>query len=183
MGKRSSVGMFCCAMLLTSSTWAATLEPVQGGLSINQGKGFQPVNNRIDANVGDSVMVSPDGAATVIYGDGCRVKVQPGVVTTIAPLSPCASGSYAADIIPAQQDPPQCPPGETAYQNGQCCPPDQTVDQNGVCCPRSETVDQNGNRVQSACGWVDWGAIAFGVVVAGVTGVVIYEVTQKPASP
>lgn len=86
---------FGCALLLSSSTWAATIEPGQGTLSINQGQGFQPINNRVDGNVGDSVMVSPGGAATVVYGDGCRVDVQPGVVTTIAPLSPCASGSYA----------------------------------------------------------------------------------------
>ena len=97
MAKRPIVGAFCCAMLLSSSTWAATVEPGQGNLAINQGQGFQPVNNRIDANVGDSVMVGPNGAATVVYGDGCTVNVQPGAVTTIAPLSPCASGSYAQD--------------------------------------------------------------------------------------
>ena len=97
MGKRPVFGAFCCAMLLSGSTWAATLEPGQGNLSINQGQGFQPVNSRIDANVGDSVMVSPDGAATIVYDDGCTVDVQPGAVTTIAPLSPCASGSNAQD--------------------------------------------------------------------------------------
>ena len=97
MAKRSVVFAFCCAMLLSSSAWAATVEPGQGSLSINQGQGFQPVNNRIDANVGDSVMVGPNGTATVVYGDGCTVNVQPGAVTTIAPLSPCASGSYAQD--------------------------------------------------------------------------------------
>src|SRR5208282_1311118 len=95
MAKRPVFGAFCCAMLLSSSTWAATIEPGQGNLAINQGQGFQPVNSRIDANVGDSVMVGPNGAATVVYGDGCTVNVQPGAVTTVAPLSPCASGSYA----------------------------------------------------------------------------------------
>jgi hypothetical protein len=97
MGKRPFVGAFCfgCAVLLTSSTWAATLEPGQGDLSINQGQGFQPVNSRVDTKVGDSVMVAPGGTATVTYDDGCTVTVQPGSVTTIAPLSPCASGSNA----------------------------------------------------------------------------------------
>ena len=97
MARKSGVGAFCCAMLLTSSTWAASLQPGQGSLTINQGDGFQPVGTRIDANVGDSVMVSPDGSATVTYDDGCAVNVQPGSVTTVAPISPCASGSYAAD--------------------------------------------------------------------------------------
>jgi hypothetical protein len=49
------------------------------------------------ANVGDSIMVGPGGSATVVYDDGCKVNVQPGAVTAIAPLSPCATGSNAQD--------------------------------------------------------------------------------------
>jgi hypothetical protein len=86
-----------CAAFAGSSCLAATVEPAQGNLSINQGQGFQPVDGRVDAKVGDSVMVAPGGAATVVYDDGCKVDVQPGAVATIAPLSPCASGSYAQD--------------------------------------------------------------------------------------
>ena len=95
MGKRLYLGALCLATLLSGSAWAATIEPGQGALSINQGQGFQPVNSRVDANVGDSVMVSPGGAATIVYDDGCTVPVQPGAIATIAPLSPCASGSFA----------------------------------------------------------------------------------------
>ena len=84
-----------CSLLVASQSMAATIEPGQGNASINQGQGFQPVNNRIDANVGDTVMVGPNGFATVVYDDGCTVNVQPGAITTVAPLSPCASGSYA----------------------------------------------------------------------------------------
>lgn len=96
MGKRRpllsalSIG---CAALVASPTWAAIVEPGVGHLSINQGQGFKPVTGRTNANVGDSVMVGPGGAATVVYEDGCKVDVRPGAVTTIAPLSPCASGS------------------------------------------------------------------------------------------
>jgi hypothetical protein len=85
---------FACS-LLTGGAFAATIEPVQGDLSVNQGKGFQRVDNRIDANVGDYAMVGPGGAATVTYPDGCKVDLQPGAVMAIAPLSPCASGSVA----------------------------------------------------------------------------------------
>jgi len=85
------------SLLLVSASWAATIEPGQGNLSLNRGQGFQPVNSRIDANVGDTVVVGPGGAAAVTYSDGCKVSVQPGAVTTIAPLSPCASGSMAND--------------------------------------------------------------------------------------
>lgn len=92
---KSGFGIFCCALLLSSSAWAASVEPGQGPLTVNQGQGFRPVDNRVDANVGDSIMVGPGGSATVVYDDGCTVDVQPGTVTTVAPLSPCASGSYA----------------------------------------------------------------------------------------
>jgi len=96
---RAFLGLACFAFAFLASalSWAATIEPGQGDLSVNQGQGFQRVNTRIDANVGDSVMVSPNGSATVSYPDGCQVPVQPGSVMTIAPLSPCASGSVAQD--------------------------------------------------------------------------------------
>jgi hypothetical protein len=99
MARRSflQVSLIGCSLLLVSASWAATIEPVQGNLSLNQGQGFQPVNGRVDANVGDAVVVAPGGAAAVTYSDGCKVTVQPGAVTTIAPLSPCASGSMADD--------------------------------------------------------------------------------------
>ena len=74
------------------------------------------MTSRTNANVGDLVMVGPGGSATVVYDDGCKVNVQPGAVTTIAPLSPCASGSNA------QQWPWECPPYDPAHpeQTGGC---------------------------------------------------------------
>jgi hypothetical protein len=97
-----------CAVLVASPSWAATIEPGSGELTINQGQGFKPVTSHSNANVGDSVMVGPGGSATVVYDDGCRATVKPGAVVTITPLSPCASGSNAADmgvpppVVPAQ---------------------------------------------------------------------------------
>src|SRR5438270_2377440 len=105
MAKRSRlVSGLCigCTILIASPSWAATVVPIAGDLSINQGQGFKPVKSGMNANVGDSLMVGPGGAATVVYEDGCKVNVQPGAAVTVAPLSPCASGSNA-------QDPPwQC---------------------------------------------------------------------------
>src|SRR5580692_4918111 len=99
MARRSClyVSLIGGSVLLVSASWAATIEPVQGNLSLNQGQGFQPVNSRVNANVGETVVVAPGSAAAVTYSDGCKVTVQPGAVTTIAPLSPCASGSMADD--------------------------------------------------------------------------------------
>ena len=97
---RAFLGAVCwgCAVFYGSVSWAATIEPVQGSLSVNQaGQGFHPISGRVDAKAGDSVMVSPDGAAMIVYDDGCKVNVQPGAVATISALSPCASGSNADD--------------------------------------------------------------------------------------
>src|ERR1700758_5324056 len=84
-----------CAVLVATPSWAAVVEPGYGDLTINQGQGFKPVASGTNANVGDAVMVGPGGSATVVYDDGCKINVRPGAVTTIAPLSPCASGSNA----------------------------------------------------------------------------------------
>src|ERR1700730_2364827 len=91
---------FGCAVLLSSSSWAATsatVQPAQGVVLINYVNGFKQVKKSFKAKVGDSVMVSPDGAAKIAYADGCTVDVQPGAVTTIAALSPCAAGARADD--------------------------------------------------------------------------------------
>ncbi len=94
---RGLLGVVCfgLSLLIGGACSAATIEPVQGDLSVNQGKGFQRIDSRIDANVGDYAMVGPGGAATVTYPDGCKVDLQPGAVMAITPLSPCASGSVA----------------------------------------------------------------------------------------
>lgn len=86
-----------------AASWAATpttVEPVKGDLLINHGNGFEKVSNKIEVKVGNSVMVNPGGIGKVTYADGCQANVKPGAVTTIARLSPCASGSLAADMEP-----------------------------------------------------------------------------------
>jgi hypothetical protein len=105
---RRWISTFCfgIALFVTPSSFAATVQPVRGQVSLNRGQGFAPVNGPIEANVGDEVMVSPDGSAVVTYADGCRASVEPGAVTTIAPSSPCGSGLY--DQVPEQSAFSQC---------------------------------------------------------------------------
>ena len=86
---------FAFSLMAGTACSAATIVPIKGDLSINQGQGFQKVAGLVQANPGDLVMVSPDGSAKVTYPDGCKVNLQPGVVMTITDLSPCASKSYA----------------------------------------------------------------------------------------
>jgi hypothetical protein len=83
-------------MLLSLPAWAATVESVQGQVSINRGDGFRPVTGAIQANVGDTVMASPGGRAKIVYSDGCPVNVNPGAVVTITAESPCTAFAQAA---------------------------------------------------------------------------------------
>lgn len=91
------LGISCLAILLLASSPCLAepqpimVQPVQGGLYVSTGQGFQPVNSAINANVGDTIMVAPGGTAMVAYPDGCKVSVQPGEVRTIARLSPCTN--------------------------------------------------------------------------------------------
>lgn len=86
-----------CAFLAGSAAWAATIEPVNGDVSVNQGQGFKKLDAAFEAKVGDAVMVSPGGSAKASYADGCAIALKPGAVMVIAALSPCASGSYAQE--------------------------------------------------------------------------------------
>jgi len=96
-GMRPFIGALCFTYVVSfgQSSSAATVEPGTGNLWINRGQGFKPVSAPVNSKAGDSIMVGPGGNATVVYDDGCKVPVQPSVVTTIAPLSPCAAGSNA----------------------------------------------------------------------------------------
>jgi hypothetical protein len=89
---------FGCSLLAATACRAATVQPLHGQISINQGQGFHQVDGAADLKTGDSVIVSPGGTATVSYSDGCDVGLQPGAVMVIAALSPCASGSNAAEL-------------------------------------------------------------------------------------
>jgi hypothetical protein len=86
-----------CSLLAGSAAWAATVQPVKGDVSVNQGEGFKKLAAAFDVKAGDAVMVSPGGSAKVSYADGCAIELKPGAVMVIAALSPCASGSYAQE--------------------------------------------------------------------------------------
>jgi hypothetical protein len=83
------------SLLIGTTAWAATVAPVKGDVSVNQGQGFKKLGSSFEAKVGDAVMVSPGGSAKVSYSDGCVIELKPGAVMAITALSPCASGSYA----------------------------------------------------------------------------------------
>jgi hypothetical protein len=101
MGREKLFGALCfmCAAIFSTSSWAATtatVNPSQGNVLINRGKGFSEIKRPTKLRVGNSVMVGPGGSAVIAYSDGCTVNVDPGTIKTVAQLSPCASGSSAA---------------------------------------------------------------------------------------
>ena len=77
-------------VLISVPSFAATVEPVRGQVSINRGDGiFRPISRTLQATIGDLVIVSPNGVARIIYPDGCTVEVKPGDVVPIMALSSC----------------------------------------------------------------------------------------------
>jgi hypothetical protein len=73
-------------------TGAASLVSIYGGVRANSGSGFHQVGDGAQVASGTSVMAAPGGSAEILYSDGCRIPVRPGVVEVVAPISPCALG-------------------------------------------------------------------------------------------
>jgi hypothetical protein len=92
----------CSLLVSVTPCLAALIEPVQGNCYISHGQGFQPVKGEINAGPGDTVMVSPGGMAEIVYSEGCKIDVEPGMVTTIAASPPC--GPPSQQVV--QQPPP-----------------------------------------------------------------------------
>jgi hypothetical protein len=78
---------FCIG--LTSSVSAATVTDVSGKVSINRGDGFVQISSITAAKPGDRVMAGFGGTAEIVYDNGCRQKVEPGSLITVAPTPPC----------------------------------------------------------------------------------------------
>ncbi len=77
------------ASVMSSSALAASVEVVQGQVSLNRGAGYTRVSGLTKAKAGDMVMASPNGRARVAYGNGCILEVEPGTVVTVPPDANC----------------------------------------------------------------------------------------------
>lgn len=62
---------FAAGILMSAASFAATVDAIQGSVSINRGGGFQPVTGATPAKSGDTVMVRPGGSAQITYENGC----------------------------------------------------------------------------------------------------------------
>jgi len=74
---------------------AVTLTVEQGGVKLNQGKGFQPVRGTVEAKVGDLVKVDAKGRASLVSGDRV-VVLKRGVTRVIDPSAASQSRDWMA---------------------------------------------------------------------------------------
>lgn len=86
-----ALAMCFAACVPTNAAFAAILQPIAGTISVNAGEGFKPALGETDIRTGDTVMVSPEGSARIVYADGCAILVRPGAVVTLGQGSPCAA--------------------------------------------------------------------------------------------
>lgn len=96
-------GSLVAALCLLSAPPAqAAKVAVQGGeLLVNSGAGYRAVIDAAEVKPGGAVLARPRASGSIVYEDGCTVKVEPGTVLWVAPRSPCAdTGRAAADRDP-----------------------------------------------------------------------------------
>ena len=83
------------SLVIGSAAHAVTVKTIEGNVQINRGNGYESVRRTAQAKVGESVMVSPDGVAQIIYEDGCTVTVEEGNVVLVGEQSPCVEQATA----------------------------------------------------------------------------------------
>jgi hypothetical protein len=80
-----------CGLAVSAPAQAAraTVQSVQGNVSIDRGTGFQQLTSAMPAEIGNRIMAAPGSSAKIVYGDGCTVEVKPGSVVSVGKESPC----------------------------------------------------------------------------------------------
>jgi hypothetical protein len=73
-----TVGTFMCL-----PATAATVEVLQGQVSVNQGQGYKQVAGPSAVSTGDQVMAAPGSRGRIVYANGCALDVSPGAVLTV----------------------------------------------------------------------------------------------------
>ena len=91
--RRSRIALAVTALIALSltgtSVFAATIEVVQGPISVNRGSGFSRVSGVGQVKAGDTVMASNAGVARVTYGGGCVMEVWAGMTFTVPSDASC----------------------------------------------------------------------------------------------
>lgn len=75
--------------MTTGAMAGAKLSTISGSVMVNKGTGFIPASDNIPLKNGDRLMVGPKSSASLVYTDGCKIRLLPGNVATISGASPC----------------------------------------------------------------------------------------------
>jgi hypothetical protein len=79
----SVVGFTIGTVVCVPALAAATVQVVQGQVSVNQGQGYKQVVAPSAVSTGDKVMAAPSSRGKIVYADGCAVDVYPGAVVSV----------------------------------------------------------------------------------------------------
>ena len=82
---------FGAAIVTSLPASAATVQVIQGEVSVNRGTGFEHVSGSVPVAVGNMVTARPGAKAMIYYADGCKEPLNSGAVKTIPSKSPCTS--------------------------------------------------------------------------------------------
>jgi hypothetical protein len=93
MSRLGPVAVIFTSFAFSTVSFAATVNTVQGKISVNRGTGFKPVSGGTGAAPGDKVMAGPNSSGQIVYDSGCVVEVAAGSVVTVMAAPPCAAGS------------------------------------------------------------------------------------------
>ena len=83
------VAILLSGLILAAPALGASVQSIQGEISINRGDGFRAVTAPIQTRAGDLVRASRGSRAKVVYKDGCVVEVKGGTVVRVGTKSPC----------------------------------------------------------------------------------------------
>jgi hypothetical protein len=103
MIKKFVCGALCSAIALlpvTAFAGNAQLVGPSGKVMVDRGAGYEVVVGGLELNVGDQVFVGAEGAASLIYANGCTVSLTEASVATVAEKAPCGKNqAMVADAV------------------------------------------------------------------------------------
>ncbi len=94
---RAYVSATVIAALFATNAAAVTLSNVEGAVSVNRGDGFVPASSGTTLSAGDRVRVGANGAASIVYENGCATKVASSQITVVLTAPPSCQGARLKD--------------------------------------------------------------------------------------
>ena len=96
---------FLAPLIAATQIEAASLTVSKGDVLVRQGNGFKAASGTLELKAGDSVLVKPNGDATISFSEGCTVSLKAGTVFVISNTNPCAQHSAGAGASGATETP------------------------------------------------------------------------------